>query len=106
MPGNKIMKVNTKEFAEIADRMDSTVKRADRLFAEMDRMAAGTAFYWAGLGEEEHILVLRKCSRCAKQSLTSLKETVKDLKTIAGIYEETESKAVAEAGELPGNVIE
>ena len=98
-------KVTPEQLERQSDSVSRSVSRIERSFDEIENIVKGTAGYWNGEAAD----LFRDTAADFKEEITTMllrmTEHIDDLKRMAGIYEEAESKAEETIQSLPTDVI-
>ena len=98
--------VKTNEMRQVASDLESKITASKTAFKELDKLAKGVVRYWEGAGETEHINVYNKKLDVTGPYIQAFFDSVNNLRTIAGIYDDAEKAAIETVEELPTDVID
>ncbi len=99
-------KVKTDEMRQIATEIENKIKESKEAFEELEKIIKDAANYWEGLGADTHLEVYRKKMEESGNSIQAFFASANNLRTVAGIYEETEKQNIVEVEDLPTDVID
>lgn len=102
---NSIITVSTEQLRSISDEVDRQIDRVQRAFEEIGTRITGTASYWEGNGRQAFYTAYQRKTDRIKTSLDRFREQTRDLRVMAGIYEESETAATELTESLSDNVI-
>ncbi|MDO5476429.1 MAG: WXG100 family type VII secretion target [Eubacteriales bacterium] len=97
--------VSTEELRRISEEVDHQIDQVQRAFEEIENRVSRTSFYWEGNGRESFSAAYQRKTDTIRTSLNRFREQTQDLRTMAGIYDETELAATELSGSLSDNVI-
>ena len=95
--------VKTNEMRQVASDLESKITASKTAFEELDKLVVR---YWEGAGETEHINVYNKKLDVTGPYIQAFFDSVNNLRTIAGIYDDAEKAAIETVEELPTDVID
>ena len=75
-------------------------------FSDIYSKVDGMLIYWRGVVADEKVSTLKKQKESTDNMIKNLKTYVEKLRQITENYETAENTSVAEAGELPSNILE
>ena len=102
---NSVIVVSTESLSAAADEVDRQIDQVQRAFETIEKTASGTSSYWEGNGRESFYAAYQRKTEKIRTALARFREQTQDLRTMAGIYQETESAAIELAQPLSGDVI-
>lgn len=100
-----IVKVDTADLAATAGEINTRVSRLEELFNAMTETMNRTQSYWIGEAGDAHRSVFLEQQPKREEILKRLREEVRDLQEMAGVYEAAERENVQTAQSLLGDVI-
>lgn len=99
------LKVAPEELKKKSGEIQKEIADIEKDFAKIDEYVTGTKKYWEGDASDRHIKGYTEMKDDFKTIIKRLKEHPKDLETMAGVYEETESTIKTIASALPTDVL-
>lgn len=98
------LKVTPGELEKQAKSVTRIIEKIEKDFNGIEQVVNGTN-YWQGAASEKHKKIFEENKKDISEILKRLREHPEDLKTMAGIYSETENENENIAKELPADVI-
>lgn len=99
------LKVKTEELLTIAGEVEDQINSMRQKFTQIDGIIGRSSSYWEGDGQIAYVQAYQKRRDDIDQALRDFSSDVTNLRTIAGVYEETEVAATEAANELSEDVI-
>ena len=88
--------------SDISKKADTVNSSSSDIYSKVDDML----IYWRGVVADEKVSALKKQKESTDNMIKNLKTYVEKLRQITENYETAENTSVAEAGELPSNILE
>ncbi len=95
------LKVETERLISTAAEVELKIGQLEQAFSDMGEKINASVSFWEGDGASSYMMAYREKRDMIDTALLRFRENVTDLRTIAGIYEQTEQAAVEDAGVLP-----
>lgn len=105
MANGMVIKVSTEQMESAASTVEAKLNEMRNAFSDLEQTMKNTTSYWQGDGAEHYRSVQQKSKDGIDQALRRMTEEVTDLRKMAGIYKEAESKVTTQAASLPNDVI-
>lgn len=102
---NSVIVVSTESLMQISEEVDGQIDRVRDAFDAIGKKVEQTSSYWEGRGQDSFYAQYRSKTDKIRTALARFQEQTQDLRTMAGIYVETETKLTEESGRLSDNVI-
>ena len=102
---NGILKVTPEELISAAGELAGHIGRMTNCFDTLKRTMQNTGSYWTGEAATAHRELYTQQIPQTEEFIRRLNEHVKDLNTMAGVYQEAEQTATNKAEELPVSML-
>jgi len=99
------VKVTTQALRQQADEVEKLVLGIQNRFSNITTVIDTTRSHWIGTGGDTHRDKYEAGKEVLEEILRRLLEHPKDLRQMAGIYEDTENRQIADIQTLPSDVI-
>ena len=101
--GNSIgtLQVTPEEMRSAASQLSEYLQNMQSCFDVMRNTVAGTEGYWVGEAGDAHRRLYHSQVEKTEEILRRYQEHVRDLNTMAGVYDDAERAAAREADQLP-----
>ena len=99
-----IIKVTPAELKNQSNQVSADIKSIEKHWKSIGDIVRGTKNYWEGDASSTHIRIYKDVEDDVNKILARMRENPVKLLTMAGIYEETETNAEAQAAELPTDI--
>jgi len=97
------LKVTPEELKTQSGNVRTRIQSLEASFETMNTLIEGTTAYWTGSAAEAHREDYQGKKNTIKEMLSRYTEHVRDLETMAGVYQEAETQAASLADELPAS---
>ncbi|MCD7981726.1 MAG: WXG100 family type VII secretion target [Clostridiales bacterium] len=97
------LKVTPEELKTQSGKVRTRIQNLESSFETMRTLISGTAAYWTGSAAEAHREDYESKKGTIEEMINRYTEHVRDLETMAGVYQEAEAQAVNLADELPAS---
>ena len=102
---NAVIVVSTEDLMQVSEEVDGQIDRVQDAFEAIEKKVEQTVSYWEGRGRDSFYSQYKRRTDIIRTSLARFREQTQDLRTMAGIYVETETKVTEENSRLSDNVI-
>lgn len=99
------IKVKPEELENIASEAENSINILRNQFAQAEQIITRSSSYWEAEGHTAYLQSYRSKNANMEYYLQKFSDHITDLKTIAGIYKDTEAKAVEISQSLESDVI-
>ncbi len=104
--GEITLQVSPAQLNSMASDISKKADTVNSSFSDIYSKVDGMLIYWRGVVADEKVSTLKKQKESTDNMIKNLKTYVEKLRQITENYETAENTSVAEAGELPSNILE
>ena len=104
--GEITLQVSPAQLNSMASDISKKADTVNSSFSDIYSKVDGMLIYWRGVVADEKVSALKKQKESTDNMIKNLKTYVEKLRQITENYETAENTSVAEAGELPSNILE
>ncbi|MBE6002433.1 MAG: WXG100 family type VII secretion target [Eubacteriales bacterium] len=97
--------VSTERLLEAADEVDLRINQMRKAFDAVEKRIENMRNYWEGDGQISSYNAYKRKTERIRTALARFSEQTNDLRVMAGVYQDTESKVTQENQKLSDNVI-
>ena len=103
--GEITLQVSPAQLNSMASDISKKADTVNSSFSDIYSKVDGMLIYWRGVVADEKVSALKKQKESTDNMIKNLKTYVEKLRQITENYETAENTSVAEAGELPSNIL-
>lgn len=100
-----LLKVSTSAMRDTADSVKNQLNNIRTSFEKLDSTVSHTIGYWESDAADHHRSQYSSYKERIDSAMKRIDEQINDLGTMAGVYEQTESRNTALSNDLPDDIL-